>query len=76
MKKTYEKPMIEFDSFGLSQNIASGCSAISNEAIMECAVDFGGPFTYYTSACSVTPPPGDNKICYDVPAADGRVFTS
>ncbi len=77
MKKTYKKPMIEFDSFGLSQNIAGDCTAISNQAIMMCAVDYDGMFTLYAANnCDITPAPGDINICYDVPTLEHRVFQS
>ena len=78
MKKTYEKPEIEFDSFELSQSIAGNCAAIAHDEDATCkaTVEYG-PFTFFAwGACPDTPAPGDNSICYDVPALESRVFSS
>ncbi len=76
MKKNYEKPEIAFDSFELSQSIAGDCVAISNQDEGTCAVMIGGLSLLNTNMCMITPPPGDNKICYDVPSDTMKVFVS
>ena len=77
MKKNYSKPQIMFDSFELSQSIAGACAGVqSDQAPYDCPVDFGGPLTLFAAMCDITPAPGDNKVCYDVPSDDSRLFGS
>lgn len=80
MKKFYSKPMIEFDSFELTDSIAAGCAYISsNQSPYACPVldeEFG--YTIFTDygVCDSTPPGGNDSICYHVPTADYSVYTS
>lgn len=77
MKKTYVKPMMGFESFELSTNIAQGCVKHSNATPLFCAVDIGGESIFVddiASGCTYTNP--NIKVCYDVPTAGMNVFTS
>ena len=81
MKKIYSKPQIVFDSFELSQSIAAGCVYISNHAQNVCKVTINEPgwadiAVFADSSCTTTPPSGNDRICYDVPTDDTRVFSS
>lgn len=77
MKKPYKKPMIIFESFELTANIAAGCAFIAtNSAETMCAVldpDWGMTIFSDLSVCDMTT--GDN-LCYDVPTADFSVYIS
>ena len=80
MKKEYSKPMIDFDNFELTENIAAGCAYISsNIAPYECEVfdkEFGYTIFSDYNRCYSTPPGGNDSICYHVPTADFSVYTS
>ena len=78
MKKTYSKPMIEFESFVMSTNIASNCEVQlgSDELYFE---GMGYLFTE-RDGCSYPPTLGGdgphNMICYDVPDEFHNLFNS
>lgn len=81
MKKVYSKPVIIYDDFRLSANIAAGCEVRSNHAMNECTFDLGPgvppPFANGLSICEYTPEDGTyNGACYDVPSTDNNLFTS
>lgn len=83
MKKSYTKPKLFFDSFELSQSIASGCSVIANFQYGACAMkvtDTGVELNIFTSAiaaCEWQANDGAyNGICYDVPSDSSSLFTS
>lgn len=79
MRKKYNKPKIEFESFELTSNIAS-CNILgSNSAQYVCAVDDQTGTTIFSDEgiCDYTPPDGDrDTICYDVPLGTLVVFGS
>lgn len=78
MKKVYTKPGIIFESFELAQSIASCVLIQQNQADYVCPVkvpEWGG-MTYFTSACDMTPPGGNDGVCYHVPTEDNNVFGS
>ena len=85
MKKNYEKPMILFEDFTMSTNIAAGCNYISNHAENECgyivegATGFGDITVYMTSitGCDWTHVDGEyNGICYHGPIDTSDLFNS
>ena len=50
MKKVYEKPMIMFESFSLSTNIAGDCDIPTGTAAYKtCAIDFSGTPLFLTT---------------------------
>ncbi|MCF0136880.1 MAG: hypothetical protein HUJ66_00785 [Oscillospiraceae bacterium] len=85
MKRTYTKPQIAFDSFELSQSIAS-CSVITNAVVAQCA--YSDPesgfniFVESIAACSEFPQPGlpsDSSfggVCYEIPEGNLNLFSS
>lgn len=78
MKKSYVKPQMYFESFQLSASIAAGCTFKANAAENVCAFkdpDFGMIFTDSVEACKITPPSGNDKVCYHAPSGN-NVFTS
>lgn len=83
MKKAYSKPQIIFDSFELSQSIASGCEGIALQAENECAVrveleGIGNIDIFNTtpSPCTTSGPGDHDLVCYHVPSDDNNVFSS
>ena len=77
--KNYTKPEIMFDSFELSENIASCAyldTATSGQG--ECQIidtETGWVIFTVTNGCSQTPEDGLN-ICYEVPFEGYNVFVS
>lgn len=83
MKKKYSTPRIVFDSFELSESIATNCAYISQQAYGVCPVTleeavgiivFGD-----SSVCMNTVDPNDesnNHICYHGPIDQYKVFSS
>ena len=82
MKKSYLKPQIVFDSFMLSESIATHCTAISHQAEKMCAVQLSGSFgdmsLFYSEVpgCTTTTPSLLDTVCYDVPNDTRNVFSS
>ncbi len=79
MKKDYSKPEVLFESFELSQSIAAGCEYISNHVYGACPVmdpAIGATVFALTGVCTITTPTGNDRICYNVPAENNRVFSS
>lgn len=85
MKKEYVKPVIVFESFSLSTNIAADCdNIVGNQSEGSCAVLGTGGIAIFNDlvhACS-TYPPGDSsgdmwdKLCYHVPLEGSKLFNS
>ena len=79
MKKVYAKPVIIFESFSLSQSIASCEVKTNTPAKMQCSYgedDFGIPiFLSGINACKSTVQDGDT-VCYDVPVDNNNLFNS
>ncbi len=81
MKKTYNSPLIEFESFELAANITAGCELLlvnSTEGVCPVSVTEWGGMTFISGnyGCDRTPPGGEDTICYHVPTADNNVFNS
>lgn len=80
MKKTYISPQIMFDSFELTDNIASGCAFLnSNIQPYVCPVlekEWGYTIFSDLTICDSTPTGGNDSICYHIPVADSNVYTS
>lgn len=78
MKKVYIKPGIIFDSFEMTQSIAAGCELIQqNQAEGSCPVLVPEwSLNYLGKGCDLTPPSGNDGLCYHVPIADNNVYTS
>lgn len=82
MKKTYQKPQIVFESFELSQNIAGGCNAVSNNTDGDvCSVNVpwvGGSINVFNNAgiCEVYGPGISDNICYHAPGDMISAFSS
>ena len=75
MKKAYSKPIITFESFTLSTNIAAGCEyRTTSEALL-----FPGVGYVFVSGCDYPVGTDDgqyNGICYHVPIEAANVFAS
>ena len=83
MKKTYNKPVIVFESFTMSTNIASGCENPTNlPSQNDCGIELEGVgmvFATGMTGCSDFPISKDdsfNGICYHVPTEGNNLFTS
>lgn len=79
MKKEYGKPRICYESFTLSNSISSGCEGIANLGEQQCSITIPGleyPIFTSTPICEITPPGGNDQICYHVPTDWNNVFSS
>jgi hypothetical protein len=79
MKKPYNKPDIQFESFALSESIAAGCEERPHNATHDCGVKFGKQevFTTPITGCTTKVVDGDyNGLCYHNPSSGYNVFMS
>ena len=84
MKREYAKPIVVFENFTLSTNIASGCEVKTNlHSKGGCGWIpsdrwTGGPiFTDASTNCQVTPANSDyDGLCYHVPTESYNLFNS
>lgn len=81
-EKVYTKPQLIYESFALSQSIASGCEGIANFGEGGCSVtltDMADSITIFQDAgygCQFVPPNPDDYICYHAPSEMNNVFSS
>ena len=77
MKKTYSKPQLVFDSFGVAENIAA-CASNARQAQGDCVAYIGNMpvFTNDVPGCRFKASDGSYGICYYVPSADNSLFGS
>ena len=86
MKKVYKKPMICYESFASSTNLAAGCEkTISNQTMYVCGITTSDPETVFFSTsvdggdCNA---PGTDDIqtndgfCYHNPLDSQNLFNS
>lgn len=81
MKKEYVKPVIVFESFSLSTNIAADCdSIVGNPSQDSCPVMGSGGIAIFidsTANCVFGPPEGEwDNLCYHVPIEGNKLFNS
>ena len=85
MKRKYSCPDIVFESFSLSENIASvnsNCTRnITNMYSNSCGLWFGDKvvFTIAAAGCDFKTQDGSpffDGLCYHIPTADNRLFNS
>lgn len=82
MKKTYTKPEIAFESFGVSSNFATTvsttCFCPPSNFSNDCGVIISGRkiFLAEIEGCEYVSQDGDFDICYYVPTGDTNVFNS
>ena len=80
MKKTYTKPQIVYDCFEIADSIAAGCKYFNtNQAPYICPIfDPESEFTIFSDYinCAMTPPHGNDSICYHIPVNDWNVYMS
>ncbi len=81
MKKTYCKPEIVFDNFGISSNfaVAAGCTYSPDLSTSDsCGVTIAGRsvFINTVAGCKYKQFDGYFGICYYVPTSDSNVFLS
>lgn len=81
MKRKYEAPVMSFEDFELSANIAAGCSLspVGNEKNFtnkaECGW-FDGYDFIFTAPNTGCKSQGDEKLCYHVPTDTTNLFSS
>lgn len=81
MKKFYTKPLIIFEDFSLSTNIAN-CEEEINFSKDSCKIVTSSGETVFNSGCDYSPEelghPSDtyNGFCYHVPTSDRNFFNS
>jgi hypothetical protein len=84
MKKVYSKPVIMFEDFSLSTNIAGSCDVDTNvQSQNQCGMDFSGVTVFLDTmngcAIKVTSVGGDGEyggICYHVFSNGYNLFNS
>ncbi len=84
MKKVYEKPKIQYESFSLSDSISSGCEGIANLGEGACAVnpkdllEIGEVINIFNNdlICDDTNIDDRNWFCYHAPAEWNNVYSS
>lgn len=81
MKKTYVKPMVAFESFQMTSNIAGDCEEIiKNQSRDTCGLSIGGNMTAFITkenGCSFETVDGNpDYACYHVPTDDNNLFNS
>lgn len=84
MKKAYSKPMITFESFTLSTNIAAGCevkTSLLGKGACGYSTKLGVVFTSLVDDCRITEGVDTtnesyNDICYHVPSETYNLFNS
>ena len=81
MKKQYKKPLVLFDNFSLSTNIAAGCGVSTNFGVDQCGYQFTVGIVIFTQAnngCEKKISPGENYngICYHNPSDTNNLYSS
>jgi hypothetical protein len=82
MKKEYSKPIVVFESFSMSTNIAGDCeNKIDNQSKGTCAYFSSGGIALFTAAmvniCDFTASDGKaDGFCYHVPEGGPNIFNS
>lgn len=80
MKRKYEAPMMSFEDFELSANIATTCGTpTGSPSGGTCSYPLpgvGNVFLDSIEACDYKGADGDYSLCYDVPIADNKLFNS
>ena len=85
MKKAYTQPSILFESFALSENIASAnvnCTRnISNQYSGHCGLQFGNKIVFTTgvTGCRTKVEDGSSMfdgLCYHIPSGNNKLFNS
>lgn len=79
MKKTYSKPLLYYESFSLSTQLAT-CGYTATFELNGCPIsipELGGETIFVTTGiCDWYTPNPDDMICYHVPTDDMSVFGS
>lgn len=77
MKKTYVKPMIVFEDFKISSNIANSCETRVSANKNTCGITVGN-ITYFAleGVCTTDGDNLDPEFCQHVPLEDNRLFGS
>lgn len=81
MKKKYIKPIVIFENFSLSTNIAGNCRWIVDNSVPQSCTytGTGGIIIFMNEAqgCSTFEPDGNyDGYCYDVPMENNNLFNS
>ena len=82
MKKTYSKPEINFDSFGISSNFANTPTACAYQPdamqMNSCGYTIAGRsiFVESNTGCNYVAPDGAYGVCYYIPTGDSNIFVS
>lgn len=76
MKKTYVKPMMGFESFELSTNIAGTCGNSVGHAEGQCTVFPGFDKLFVGEFCDQKIDNDGDKWCYHNPSDSERIFAS
>lgn len=79
MKRAYQRPIVCFQNFALSNQVSSGCEGIATSGEFQCAVyipDIDDYIFNSENICAAIPPGGDDSICYMAPSEENNVYSS
>lgn len=84
MRKKYSTPMVLFEKFSLSTNIAATCNAQANATERSCGMAYDGEgfegmsvFVQGITGCHLVEDDREyNGVCYDVPMGTSILFNS
>lgn len=79
MKRAYQRPIVCFQNFALSNQVSSGCEGIANSVEFQCSVlipEFGYEVFNSENICPVSPPGVDDYICFHAPTDENNVYSS
>lgn len=79
MKRAYQRPIVCFQNFALSNQVSSGCEGIANSVEFQCSVripELGYDVFNSENICSVCPPGVDDRICFHAPTDENNVYSS
>lgn len=83
MKRSYEKPLVVFESFTMSTNIANDCEKeVNNSTRGACGVKMSDGTTIFIvgeTGCTIPPLSGSddyNGFCYHAPTEENNLFNS
>ncbi|MBR6413390.1 MAG: hypothetical protein IKS21_02120 [Oscillospiraceae bacterium] len=78
MKRAYQRPIVCFQNFALSNQVSSGCEGIANIGENQCSIwlpDAGISIFMIDVVCEFPPTDGDT-ICYNAPTEWNNVYSS
>lgn len=80
MKRAYQRPIVCYQNFALSNQVSSGCEGIANSVEFQCSVyipELGYAVFHSENICDYASPPGeDDLVCVHAPTDENNVYSS